>query len=700
MRNNRTILDGIPPIEGIYQMSLKEGNAKKPVYEMHKWWARRLGINFRFLLIGSTLSIRKRGSLLSSLYAKHDLQHVTVCDPFMGGGTSVVEASKLGMRTIGIDIDPVAWFVTKKEVDPFDENAFMSAYSEVMRSVKNRITEFYKTVLDDGRVAEVVYYFWVDLITCPSCGCNFEGHPKYELAHNEKQGIRTAFCRHCHQVRTIRYNQKWFKCKSCGETTSLAQVPIHHGRYKCPECSHEDALRSLVKPDRPTRKRMFALEYWDEEENARKYRRTEEYDYSLYDRVRREFRSVKGALPFPRQKIPSKRRFDNRPISLGYSTYSDLFNDRQLYSLSLIYKAILDIPDVNTREYLLLAFSDSLASNNWLCAYAFGYRKLTPLFGLHSYRHISRPVEGNVWGTCEGRGSFSKCVGKVVRGKKYCHEPFEYRYDSRGTPIQVFTGERIQPEIAMNVKDWNNKKANCLLINDNAEDLRYIPANTIDLILTDPPYFNNLPYSELSDFYWVWLNRTISNPNNHWRHKSTPYRKGLLVSRLTQRDINTYIEGMSRVFKECSRILKPNGRLVFTFHHKDWRAWVSIASSLISGGFEVVNVFPLLSEGKSGFHSAPGNIKWDCVLVCRPIFRTSEAPLWNDRYMDNAVRLAEMWSSRLKKCRSTRFRGVDRDSLEYASLVMELTKRPLARKELIEVFMRFRDRTERDAPVH
>ena len=127
--SNQTLLETSFPIEKLYKLAVKEGNRKKPIYEMHKWWARRLGVNFRMLLISALLSSRRYQSTLWKNFYENDIDFdIMVLDPFMGGGTTVVEANKLGLRTIGVDIDPVAWFITKKEVEQWDEKYMVCDY--------------------------------------------------------------------------------------------------------------------------------------------------------------------------------------------------------------------------------------------------------------------------------------------------------------------------------------------------------------------------------------------------------------------------------------------------------------------------------------------------------------------------------------------------------------------------------------------
>lgn len=658
------------PIERLHTIARREGNAKKAVYEMHKWWARRLGSNFRMLLLGATRPASVHGQTLwSEFYKPQDMKGMVVFDPFMGGGTSIVEATKMGARTIGSDIDPVAWFITKKEVEPFDETAVRRAFKDIEAKVKNRVSDFYDTILPDGRRAAVTNFFWVTVVTCSDCGDEIEAHPHYLLFHDKANKRKTVFCPECGEVQAIPGNRVNFVCTSCCARVNVNDGTTRGGVYQC-ACGHSAPLLEGVKPGKPLCSRLFALE-WEipgesRTEHERGFIHARSTDLATMERARAEFERLRDTLPFPRAKIPTDARRDNRPVNYGYEHYYQLFNPRQLLTLSLIYEQILAVVDEATREYLLLAFSDCLASNNMLCPYAFGYRKLTPLFGLHAYRMITRPVEGNTWGSYFGRGSFEKCVEKVVRGKAYCKEPYEYVGEIRDTHA---TGERIEAKVTTNAEAWKRGEANALLLNRSSHRLPEVADATVDIILTDPPYYNNLPYSELSDFYYVWLRGHLPE-GARWTAATTPYKESLYVNRQSEQQQRKYRRGMAAVFKECRRVIKPSGLLIFTYHHLDYRAWEALGDALISSGFEVTSVFPLLAEGKSGFHSSEGNIKWDAVFCCRPseVWPRNNAT-WNEA-ISSARERALAWRDYFAGT-ELRFSPADLRSFQMAILAAE-----------------------------
>jgi len=602
-------------------LAKREGNFKKPIYQMHKWWARRLGVNFRFLLLAATSrSNIQEKTIWRKFYHPDARLELTVLDPFMGGGTSIVEATKLGARTIGIDIDPLAWFIVREQINKFDENSFMSEWQGIQSDLAGKLRSYYQTNVN-GKWADVVYYFWVEIISCEHCDHEFEGHIHYILySKKNNYGIgpsRMGFCRNCHKPQGLQPGQRFIKC-SCGERTEVDKGNLHLGKYKCPKCNREGHVSDLPKEKLPLKHRLFAVEYIDPDTKERAYKKADELDFELFDKAGRDLNQVWQDLPIPDQDIPVDNRSDPRPVSLGYNKYHELFNPRQLLCLGLILRRLLNIPDPSHRNLLLLAFSDSLACNNKFCSYAFGYQKLTPLFGLHAFRRISRPVEGNVWGTSLGRGSFSSCVDKVLRGKRYSEKPFEYSY-KKNEPKRIEAKNSAQANIVNDIEGLSALKTESVayLTIADSRDLSWLPENSVDLVLTDPPYYDNLAYSEMADFYFVWLKKYVN-----WAGRKTdsfsPINDSLFVRKSIDEEHARYTDGLTSAFSGCRKVIKNEGLLVFTYHHINRNAWESLSFALRRSGFYVTNCFPILSEGKSGFHSDQGNLKWDIVFVCRP----------------------------------------------------------------------------------
>ncbi|MBI3000334.1 MAG: DUF1156 domain-containing protein, partial [Deltaproteobacteria bacterium] len=130
MQMKRAIEVGFPIVD-INRLAVPERNSFKPIYQMHKWFARRASCVFRAILLGALkpalLPDGTPTDLMAEFYKDHsddpDTKDKVILDPFMGGGTTVVEALRLGCRVIGIDLNPVAWFIVKTEIEPVDLDA-------------------------------------------------------------------------------------------------------------------------------------------------------------------------------------------------------------------------------------------------------------------------------------------------------------------------------------------------------------------------------------------------------------------------------------------------------------------------------------------------------------------------------------------------------------------------------------------------
>ena len=148
----KTCLEVDFPILAVNQVAIIEGNAGKPIYQMSKWWARRRSSVFRSMLIAAATKAPADTSHAARLvwdnyYANHQkkgaFKHLKVADIFMGGGTTLVEGSRLGMQMKGNDLNPVAWFVVKQELANVDLDEVRRLLADIEAVVKPQITPYY-----------------------------------------------------------------------------------------------------------------------------------------------------------------------------------------------------------------------------------------------------------------------------------------------------------------------------------------------------------------------------------------------------------------------------------------------------------------------------------------------------------------------------------------------------------------------------
>lgn len=179
------------PIVAINRLAVPERNSFKPIYQMHKWFARRASCVFRAILLGTLKpAVQPDGTptdLMAEFYKDHsddpDTKDKVILDAFMGGGTTVVEALRLGCRVIGIDLNPVAWFIVKTEIEPVDLDALQAAFERLAarpvswndgRPLKETLLGLYRTEIGEGVEADVIYTFWVKSAICTDPNCRRE----------------------------------------------------------------------------------------------------------------------------------------------------------------------------------------------------------------------------------------------------------------------------------------------------------------------------------------------------------------------------------------------------------------------------------------------------------------------------------------------------------------------------------------------
>jgi len=573
-----------------------------------------------------------------------NLNGAIVLDPFMGGGTTVVEALRLGCKVIGVDINPVAWFTTKKEIEPVDLSDLDNAFWNLEKSAGNFIKQYYRTKCPKGHDAEVMYFFWVKVAKCKSCGSSVKLFPNYELSRRDHTNV--VLCPQCLQIIETAGCESKTKCPECNKIFDPRKGISGRGIFRCPKCDCEQRVLDAINVNgNRLDVELHALEGYCRS-CGRFFKRVDADDIALWERAKREYRECEDELLIPHQKIPIEGRSDPRPVNHGYTHFKDMFNERQLLCLSRLLEEILKIPDANIRELMLIAFSDCLDANNMFCKYEIQWHKISLFFGLHAYHPIERPTENNVWGTKYGRCTFVKCFEKVRRAKVYCKRPHERLLQSNDKRFSKSTGtERIEGNIVQSFDELKVTDRAALLRCDTAEDLPFVPDKSVDAIITDPPYFDNIQYSELADFFYVWLRLGTKDLYPWFKPELSKRPDEIVQNEKMGKTIEFFSEGLTKVFTECHRVLKDEGLLIFTFHHNKLWAWESIGKILLDSGF-YISATPIgRSEGKSGFHSSKGNIRYDCVLVCRK--RPSQ---WGDMswssLKENILKDAILWTRR------------------------------------------------------
>ena len=153
---------------------------------------------------------------------------------------------------------------------------------------------------------------------------------------------------------------------------------------------------------------------------------------------------------------------------------------------------------------------------------------------------------------------------------------------------------------------------------------------------------------------------------------AAPIRENLALTDRGDQSIEVYRKSLHRIFCECRRVLKNDGIMVFTYHHKSPMAWSALGNALVFSGLKCTTVLPLRGEGQGGLHSYDGTIKWDAVFVCRKSSQVQSESLDNAMVLRTAIKQAKQHASSyaedLAKTPKIGFRDPDRLNLERAML--------------------------------
>ncbi|MFQ6121065.1 MAG: DNA methyltransferase, partial [Methanosarcinales archaeon] len=331
-------------------------------------------------------------------------------------------------------------------------------------------------------------------------------------------------------------------------------------------------------------------------------------------------------LLYPREEIPYGQPTKSL-LNYNYKYFYQLFNERQLLLLSMLLDEILKIEEEMVREFFLIIFSGGLYTNNISCRYDPLRQHLTPIFESNYYLLPNSPNENNVWGTRYGRGSFVKVLNKGIKALDYLPKPYQIKLEkkTKKNGIKVLDrvnfeiqGDKIDGKITYDFEELEkeNGTKNALLLCRTSEDLSFIPDKSIDAVITDPPYFDNVMYSELSDFFYVWLRLGLKDTYpDMFGLPLTNKDREIVKNNAQGKDKNFFTEGLKKVFKESNRVLKDEGIMAFTFHHKNTAAWGAVLKALLDSNFKIIQTYPIYSETKGGLRDF--NINYDSIIVCK-----------------------------------------------------------------------------------
>jgi adenine-specific DNA methylase len=578
----------------VSELARRDRYCNDHTYAVHKWWARRPPAVIRAILLAATLPAETSAENFWRRFSKEReaLAGKVVGDPFMGGATTLVEASRLGADVSGIDVDPLAVRIARVELAALDGERFEAEAEALLAFLRERHDHLYPPLSSER---EPLHYFRLREVVCSACGESALVYRNLWLARDrglpgavvrEEGGV--AFCPICDTLQRVEPDRKVLDC--CGRRHRLDHGTYTRAGFECPHCGRLAANEELRVGRLDSH--LIAVEE-TVEDGYRQIRSPGEADLAVLD----------ASSAVEPASAPLGETDSGRPASYGFETVADLFHPRQQIVLrdSFAWIAGREVGE-EIRDALLLAVSNALGSNNALCGYATDYGRLSSLFSaVRAYSMPVLSVELNPLHRSAGRGTLSATLRRLARSGAET---------VRRHSLDPASGEVVHHDFI--AAGSGRSSVTC----SSADRPLPTELGKFDLALTDPPYFDFIPYSDLSLLYRAWL-----APETKAEELG-----GAPIYPVGETPGTEFAERLSGAFRNLRSALKAGAPMIFTFHSPHAEAWLAVEEALRKSGFKVHSVFPVWADGRGGSHGHAGNCEWDLVFVCRPK-ATAGAPL-------------------------------------------------------------------------
>ena len=647
--------------------------------------------------------------------AGNALDSPLILDPTAGGGSIPFETERLGFTAIANDLNPVAALLLKATVEwPRRHGvALLEEFTRLTDDFVRRAEPKYAHVFPpEPEGTRIDGYLWARTITCPYCDGRVPLSPNWRLSPGGT-GVRLQPQLGAGPGSEGRLCE--FEIVGSAAEQSPGTVSRGDGTCPYPDCGRVidgEAIKTKAR-DRRMGEQLYTVVYKKRvlaktktgrarEKWVRGYRapRTEDDNSVEIQAMLAEKLPEWEAFDFvPNERFPEVSN-DDRPIQYGMPLWRDLFSPRQLlcHGMSVeVFREMLEndraagkLDEVREAAYGYLALSlDKLLNYNARMTRWHSNREvLLGAFDRHdfsfkwSYGEMAPLIAG--LGYDWAIGQTAKCIGELVAlmypGAKGAGSRTAY---SAGNP----TGDLFEsagaacpsasapPPITITCKP--------------GDSLDHIAYGSIDAVIMDPPYYDNVMYAELSDFFYVWLKRTAGHvfPELFRRHLTdkdneavaNPARfKGQKGARaLAGQD---YQERMASIFAECRRVLAADGIMTLMFTHKATGAWDALTKGLMEAGFAITASWPINTEAEGSLHirnKAAANST--IFLVCRP--RDVSLQVRENLYWEDVEpRVAHAVRARVRAFQDAGITGVDLYLASFGPALEEFSRHwPLQR---------------------
>jgi putative DNA methylase len=564
-----------------------------------------------------------------------------VVDPFAGGGSIPLEALRIGADAFASDLNPVAVLLNKVVLEYIPKYGQRLA-DEVRKwgqwikeQAEKELAEFYPK---DSDGATPIAYLWARTITCegPGCGAKLPLIGRALVAGRTEGGLSLSLTEQSDNKLKIGFikgpaarNPKG-TCKGF-----VATCPRSRCGYSTPKKSVQRQLTSQQGgADQSTLMAVLTLG-----PRGRQYRLAHPDDLKAFSHATRALgKWAQNAQderpnPVPDEPIPMKdthRAVGSQLPLYGFKSWGDLFNSRQKLAILVLqhvaceaHSELLRQNDENFARaiFLLLSFAidkqaDYLSS---LCRWVSGGEFIAgTLAGEKKLSMICDFAEANPVGP--GSGSWNNHIEWIAR---FLEREACASY-SHGTVCRASADEQI------------------------------LPSDTASAMITDPPYYDSVPYADLSDFFYVWLKRTIYGVEQLPKESLTPKAREMTVNHPGNQDEKARYEALlTGAFVNGREVTVPSGVGVIVFAHKSTSGWETLIEAIIKSGWTVTASWPIDTERSVRLNAIQtASLGSSVHIVCRPrenpdgSVRDDDIGDWRDVLRELPVRIHE-WLPRL-----------------------------------------------------